>query len=192
MKKYSLLIIAALTLCLVSCDIESKIKGLLGSEAVDSVKQEVTTDAEDEDIYADDGDYDFEGDEEADCSCDEGCYDDYDAYADCEPYEHLQMKGEIGYNAFVCYHGDDDLNYYELYDDELNKQGPDRKLKFVSYDKKTHELVFKAYFEDGTYIGDFKGILEGEMFEHTYKGVFTNKNGGKVNFDLWEDGSCWD
>lgn len=60
--------------------------------------------------------------------------------------------------------------------------GQTRQLRYVSYNPSTHQYILGAYL-NGSYIGQYIGTLSG----HHYKGVFHNvKNGGKVNFDLWE------
>lgn len=56
-----------------------------------------------------------------------------------------------------------------------------KSLTFTDYDAKTTELTIDAFKPDGVkYIGRFVGKVTGK----TYKGVFTNDKGGKVNFDL--------
>ena len=106
------------------------------------------------------------------------------------PYARLQMKGEIGKDAYFSFHADDpDLQYYELYSGDTNES---RRLEFESFNKHTDELVFKAYLKNGKYIGKFVGKITGKLYEHSYSGVFINENGGKVPFNLQEDGSCWD
>lgn len=60
--------------------------------------------------------------------------------------------------------------------------GQERTVKFSSYNPSTHKLVYKAYLK-GSYIGDYVGTYRSGR----YKGTFNNKkNGGKVNFDLYE------
>lgn len=60
--------------------------------------------------------------------------------------------------------------------------GQTRQLRYVSYNPSTHQYILGAYL-NGSYIGQYIGTLSGSR----YKGVFHNvKNGGKVNFDLWE------
>ena len=56
-----------------------------------------------------------------------------------------------------------------------------KTLVFSDYDAKTTELTIDAFKPDGVkFIGRFVGKVTGK----TYKGVFTNDKGGKVNFDL--------
>ena len=55
-----------------------------------------------------------------------------------------------------------------------------RKVKMGSYDKTTNKLVMREFFANGSYIGDFDGIWKAGV----YKGVFKNKKGGRVDFEL--------
>ncbi|MBR5656897.1 MAG: hypothetical protein IKW98_09505 [Prevotella sp.] len=71
----------------------------------------------------------------------------------------------------------------------------ERRLEFVSYDKKTGRLVLKARDKQGKYVGQFNGIYKsvkytenGEQLQtDTYKGIFTNMKGVKIDFDLYMD-----
>lgn len=65
-----------------------------------------------------------------------------------------------------------------------------RKLKFVSYNRKTRKLILKEYDMKGRYIGRFTGTYH-LAFDKvlgtdvgSYKGVFYNKEGGYANFTL--------
>ncbi len=65
-----------------------------------------------------------------------------------------------------------------------------RKLKFVSYNRKTRKLILKEYDLKGRYIGRFTGTYH-LAFDKvlgtdvgSYKGVFYNKEGGYANFTL--------
>lgn len=71
--------------------------------------------------------------------------------------------------------------------------GIKRKLKFVSYNKRTKQLVLNEYDLKGRYVGKFVGIYD-EFYEPakqmtcmTYNGTFTNTNGKKVEFSMYFD-----
>lgn len=71
----------------------------------------------------------------------------------------------------------------------------ERKLEFVSYDKKTGRLILKARDKQGKYVGQFNGIYKSNIYTEegqqlrvdTYKGIFTNYKGVKIDFDLYMD-----
>lgn len=71
----------------------------------------------------------------------------------------------------------------------------ERKLEFVSYDKKTGRLILKARDKQGKYVGQFNGIYKSNIYTEegqqlrvdSYKGIFTNYKGVKIDFDLYMD-----
>lgn len=71
--------------------------------------------------------------------------------------------------------------------------GIKRKLKFVSYNKRTKQLVLNEYDMKGRYVGKFVGhyeefyVPEKQMTCMTYSGYFTNTKGKKVEFSMYYD-----
>jgi hypothetical protein len=71
--------------------------------------------------------------------------------------------------------------------------GLKRKLKFVSYNKRTKQLVLNEYDQKGRYIGKFVGhyeeffVKEKDMTCMTYAGTFTNSKGKKTEFSMYYD-----
>ena len=71
--------------------------------------------------------------------------------------------------------------------------GIKRKLKFVSYNKRTKQLVLNEYDLKGRYVGKFVGhyeefyVPEKQMDCMTYSGTFTNTKGKKVEFSMYYD-----
>lgn len=103
----------------------------------------------------------------------------------------IALTGKIGTSeAYLNMEG---LNGSYSYD--LPNGRVERRLEFVSYDKKTGRLILKAKDKKGKYIGQFSGIYksekyteEGQRLEYDkYKGIFTNYKGVKVDFDLYMD-----
>ena len=93
----------------------------------------------------------------------------------------LQLNGTIGVSL------DGKMNYDGLLDEgeasfSLSGTKVVRKLKLGSYDVSTNKLVMKEYDLRDTYLGDFVGTWK----NGTYKGIFTNTKGGKVDFNLKE------
>ena len=76
---------------------------------------------------------------------------------------------------------------------EFEYSGIKRKLKFVSYNKRTGVLVLSEYDLKGRYIGKFVGhyaefyVPEKGMTCMSYEGTFTNTKGGKAKFMLYYD-----
>ena len=76
---------------------------------------------------------------------------------------------------------------------EFEYSGIKRKLKFVSYNKRTKILVLNEYDQRGRYIGKFVGhyeefyVPEKQMTCMSYQGTFTNTKGKKAEFMLYYD-----
>ena len=103
----------------------------------------------------------------------------------------MSLTGKIGDSeGFLSMNG---LN--ETYSYDLPNGKVERRLEFVSYDKKTKRLILKAKDKKGKYIGQFSGIYKSEKYTEDgeqlqydkYKGIFTNYKGVKIDFDLYMD-----
>ncbi len=76
---------------------------------------------------------------------------------------------------------------------EFEYSGVKRKLKFVSYNRRTKILVLNEYDQRGRYIGKFVGhyeefyVPEKQMTCMSYQGTFTNTKGKKAEFMLYYD-----
>lgn len=103
----------------------------------------------------------------------------------------IALTGKIGDSeGFLSMDG---LNGSYSYD--LPNGKVERRLEFVSYNKKTGRLILKAKDKKGKYVGQFNGIYKAQKYTEdghqlrtdTYKGIFTNYKGVKIDFDLYMD-----
>ena len=104
---------------------------------------------------------------------------------------HMSLTGKIGDSeGFLSMNGLNGTYSYDLPNGKV-----ERRLEFVSYDKKTKRLILKAKDKKGKYIGQFSGIYKSEKYTEDgeqlqydkYKGIFTNYKGVKIDFDLYMD-----
>lgn len=104
---------------------------------------------------------------------------------------HVSLTGKIGDSeGFLSMNGLNGTYSYDLPNGKV-----ERRLEFVSYDKKTKRLILKAKDKKGKYIGQFSGIYKSEKYTEDgeqlqydkYKGIFTNYKGVKIDFDLYMD-----
>lgn len=104
---------------------------------------------------------------------------------------HIDLTGQIG-------NSDGWLNMDGLngsYSYSLPNGRVERRLEFVSFDKRTGRLVLKARDKQGKYVGQFNGIYKTQTYREegqelrvdNYKGIFTNYKGVKIDFDLYMD-----
>ena len=104
---------------------------------------------------------------------------------------HMSLTGKIGDSeGYLSMNGLNGTYSYDLPNGKV-----ERRLEFVSYDKKTKRLILKAKDKKGKYIGQFSGIYKSEKYTEDgeqlqydkYKGIFTNYKGVKIDFDLYMD-----
>lgn len=114
------------------------------------------------------------------------------ASAHTKPSVYTEEREELGLNLTGKLGGSDDavLTYDENTDEgelkfTVNGVLNVRKVKMGSYDKNSNTLILKEFFANGNYVGDFKGIWK----DGIYQGVFTNTQGGSVDFILHGTGN---
>ena len=89
----------------------------------------------------------------------------------------------------------EDKSFYGLYltmDGTTGTMGYNngvRKLKLVSYNKKTGKLIIKEYDSRGRYTGQFSGTYSiekyyGDLYSEDYSGYYTNNKGRKIKFSF--------
>lgn len=91
-----------------------------------------------------------------------------------------RFQGRIGSEETLTF-------YLQKKDSHCILKSGKRDLSVASYNAETGKLVVNASLK-GKHIGAYEGTLNTNATPFTYKGVFTNVNGGKVDFDLHLEG----
>lgn len=93
----------------------------------------------------------------------------------------FSLKGKISTaNAGIDISNGEGEYYYENINNILR-----RKAKIKSYDNATNTLIVEAYDFKGNYVG----VFDGKYDKTSYKGVFTNSKGTRIDFNFSESGN---